>query len=156
QFEVRLDVVHGALEDLEGVLLGLRLHLVEGLVHDLLRDRALAAVHHRVDELRHQRAVVEGVGIDLPLRHRSATWHLSLANLRSSDSFPKNKTGGAGSARPQPAAPRQRRLGSAAAPPRGSWSPGGTTDFGRPDFPELVSPATRPAIFLVVAPTIRP
>ena len=48
----------------------------QGVVHDLLRDGPLAAVHHRVDELRHQGAVVEGIRVDLPLRHRSATWHL--------------------------------------------------------------------------------
>src|SRR6266498_3662134 len=57
----RLAIVHGRLEELEGVLLRPVLHGAHGLVHDLLGRALLAAVHHHVDELRDNPAPVFGI-----------------------------------------------------------------------------------------------
>src|SRR4029453_19683101 len=62
-----LAVVHRRLEQLQRVLLGPLLHAAEGRVHDVLGGALLAAVHHHVDELRHQPAPVLGVRQDFPM-----------------------------------------------------------------------------------------
>src|SRR5213593_4437865 len=68
----RLAVVHRGLEELERLLLGAVLHGGHGVVHDPLGDTLLAAVHHHVDELRHQPTPMLGIRQDLaPRRSRS-------------------------------------------------------------------------------------
>src|SRR6266568_2850555 len=78
----RLAIVHGGLEELEGVLLGPVLHGPHGLVHDPLGRALLAAVHHHVDELRHDPAPVLGIRQDLPSRRPCPTHLRGSAGFR--------------------------------------------------------------------------
>ena len=72
-----LDVVHGLLEDGEGVLTGLLGHQVEGTVDDALRDGLLAVEKNLVDELGHETVVIHGI------RHNLATMSLRCATRHS-------------------------------------------------------------------------
>src|SRR5215216_2114817 len=67
----------------------------------------------------------------------------SLA-YRSAVSGPENKTRRR-EEKPTPVGLRQRRLGSATAPASRILVSRRTSAFGRPDLPDDVSPATRPA-----------
>src|SRR5713101_2642773 len=78
-FYGRLAIVHGGLEQLEGILLGPVLHAPHGLVHDPLGRTLLAAVHHHVDKLRHDPAPVLRIRQALPSR-RPCPKHLSRAS----------------------------------------------------------------------------
>ena len=94
----------------------------------------LPPVHHAVDELGDERAVVEGVRQDFPPRYRAATWHPYLhspKNNRRRDGWP-NALGHS------PASSEA----STTAPPRGSWP--GPDVRRRPDLPDCVSPAIPP------------
>src|SRR4029453_1971164 len=98
--ERRLHVVDRLLEELERVVLGLLLHDAERVVHDSLRGGALAPVHHGVDELGHERAVVQRVRRNLTARNQSPTRH-TLLSSRPSSSL-KTTTDGASRLTPLP------------------------------------------------------
>src|SRR6187401_1720403 len=80
--ETRLHVVERLLEDLERIVAGALLDNLEALVEDALRSTALAIAHDRVDELAHQRAVIERVWSQFALRNLSSTRHISLESCR--------------------------------------------------------------------------
>src|SRR5436305_14005284 len=62
--EDRRDRLDGLLEHLDRRPAGLRAHLLQGVVDDLLGDRLLAVEHHLVDHLGDERRAVDAVGID--------------------------------------------------------------------------------------------
>src|SRR5204862_6759077 len=72
-FEARLDVVDRLLEDLQRIVAGLLLDDVEALVDDPLGGAALAAVHDAVDELAHERALIERVRGDVAFGNFSSS-----------------------------------------------------------------------------------
>src|SRR5262249_40175925 len=74
--EHRLHVLDRLLERLEGVVLGLVAHGIERPVEDPLGGRLLAALHDGVDELRHERGLVDRVCQDLALDDDSPSRHL--------------------------------------------------------------------------------
>src|SRR5690606_40963008 len=74
--ELRLDVVEGLAEHLDGVLLEAIGDDVERAVEGALGGRLLAILHDGVDELRDQLVLVLRVGKDLALRNFTAAGHL--------------------------------------------------------------------------------
>src|SRR5262249_19250578 len=80
--EARLDVVDRLLERLERIVARLFLDDVEALVDDAFGRAALAARHDAVDELRHERALIQRIGRDVALGNLSSSWH-GLSLLRS-------------------------------------------------------------------------
>src|SRR5262249_47843180 len=85
-FQDGLDVFDCFLEKLERVVLGLLLNHIHGVIEDVLGSALLSAVHHAVDELRDERALIHRVRQDLPLddmrfsRHRKSLANLKLDN----------------------------------------------------------------------------
>src|SRR5262245_39828575 len=77
--EARLDVVDRLLEDLHRIVAGLLLDDVEALVDDALGGAPLAVAHDAVDELAHERALIERVRRDVALRDLSSSWHCRYA-----------------------------------------------------------------------------
>src|SRR5215210_7943247 len=71
----RAHVLDGALEHLQGVFAGLLADLRQRPVEDALGRRLLAAPHQAVDELRHQRAVVNRVGEHVASVNNSSSRH---------------------------------------------------------------------------------
>src|ERR1039457_3336742 len=59
------------------------LDLLHGPVEDGLGRRLLSALHHAVDELRHELRLVERIRENLPLRYFTATRHDSSLRLRT-------------------------------------------------------------------------
>src|SRR5215213_9936458 len=68
-------VLDGALEHLQGVFARLVADLRQRAVEDALGRRLLAAPHQAVDELRHQRAVVDRVGQHVASVNNSSSRH---------------------------------------------------------------------------------
>src|SRR5262249_49485650 len=81
-FEARLDVVDRLLERLERIVARLFLDDVEALIDDAFGRAALAARHDAVDELRHERALIERVRCDVAFGNFSSAWHV-LSLLRA-------------------------------------------------------------------------
>src|SRR5262245_62208740 len=80
-FEARLDVVDRLLEHLQRIVAALLLDDVEGLVNDALGGTALTVAHHAVDELAHERTLIDRVRRNVALRNLSSSWHLSSSQL---------------------------------------------------------------------------
>src|SRR6202012_5254207 len=77
-FQQRLAVLDGFLEELERVIAAaLFLKVLHRLVEDGLRGRLLAAPHHRVHKLGHQRRSVNRIRRNFPLRNVPFSWHKS-------------------------------------------------------------------------------
>src|SRR6267142_5467458 len=74
-FEAGLDVVDRLLEHLQRIVARLFLDDVEALINDSLSGAALAAVHDAVDELAHQRALIERIRRDVTFRDFTSTRH---------------------------------------------------------------------------------
>src|SRR5438093_6731776 len=74
-FEARLDVVDRLLESLDGIIAGLLFDDVEAFIQDALGRAPLAIVHHAVDELADERALIERVRCNITLWNLSASWH---------------------------------------------------------------------------------
>src|SRR6266849_11138442 len=74
-FQCRLDVVDCLLEQLDRIILGPIFNLLQRAVKHALGDRLLSLDHQRVDELRHQLAVVNGIRKDLAFRNFASAWH---------------------------------------------------------------------------------
>src|SRR6267143_793983 len=75
-FKARLDVVDRLLEDLQRIVAGLVLDDVEAPIEDALRRATLAVAHHAIDELGHERALVNRIGRDVALRNFSSSRHI--------------------------------------------------------------------------------
>src|SRR5208337_2323145 len=74
-FQQRLGVLYRLLEQLQSLVAALGFQAGQGFIENVLRGRALALPHHRVDELRHQVRAVDGVGRGGPLCDMSFTRH---------------------------------------------------------------------------------
>src|SRR5579872_6911859 len=74
-FEHRRDGLDGLLEHLDRGPAGALPHLLERAVDDLLGDGLLAVEHHAVHQLRHELALVDGVGGDRPRRDLGSARH---------------------------------------------------------------------------------
>src|ERR1039457_6210580 len=84
--EDRLDVLESLLEGLQRIVGRLLLDLFHGSVENGLGRRLLPALHHAVDELRHELRLVERIRENLPLWNFTATRHdgsLCLGALRA-------------------------------------------------------------------------
>src|SRR6478736_2117842 len=78
-FQLRAGVFHRTHEQVDRItLLQLLAHLLEGAVNDALGERAFAALHDDVDEMRHQRAVIADVWDGGAMRCSSTTRHGGL------------------------------------------------------------------------------
>src|SRR5581483_7263821 len=77
------DVAERLVEDLERLLLRLLAGPGEGVVHDALRRRALAAAHHHVDELGDRLGLIDGIGRDDTLDRTASARHQAAALLFS-------------------------------------------------------------------------
>src|SRR5262245_6796442 len=87
-FEARLDVVDRLLEHLQRIVAALLLDDVEGLVNDALGGTALTVAHHAVDELAHERTLIDRVRRNVALRNLSSSRHITESRyfgLRMSD-----------------------------------------------------------------------
>src|SRR4051812_33503175 len=83
-FDGRAHVFNRALEDLQRLFVSFFAHLFQSVIKSLFRDRALSAPHDAVDELGHQRAVVNRIGKNGTSLCNSASRHRLLrASLRS-------------------------------------------------------------------------
>src|ERR1700676_1089382 len=89
-FQQRLHVLDGLLENLQRVVVGLLGHLVHRAIKYALRRRFLAFPHHRANELLHDVAGIDRVGRLCPPENKSFAWHvLSIAPSKSfSNSLP--------------------------------------------------------------------
>src|SRR5262245_14089239 len=86
--KARLDVVDRLLEHLQRIVAALLLDDVEGLVNDALGGAALAVAHHAVDELAHERTLIDQVRRNVSLRNLSSSRHITESRyfgLRMSD-----------------------------------------------------------------------
>src|SRR5699024_5472557 len=77
----RLDVVQGALERLDRVGAGLLTAALEGVVDDRLGDGLLAVDQDLVDQLGHQRRLVDGVDDERALGSGTLTRHYFFSFL---------------------------------------------------------------------------
>src|SRR5882724_6144274 len=74
-FEQRLGILDGLLEQLDSLVAALFLHLLHGVVEDALGGGLLAAPHHRVHELGDQGGVVDGISCYFTLRYVAFSRH---------------------------------------------------------------------------------
>src|SRR5438132_3691120 len=103
--EQRPRVLHRPLQRDRRVVRGLLADVLERLVHDALRETALAREQHLVDELRDELVLVDRVRIDLAPGRGSLAWHLPRLLLRGLGAVPRagllaiaNARGGQGAA----------------------------------------------------------
>src|SRR6266516_2796747 len=73
-FQSRLNVLHGFLEKLQGIVVGIFLDDVEGAVENPLGGTLLPAVHHAIDELRDQRALKHRICTNLVFDDTRFPW----------------------------------------------------------------------------------
>src|SRR5918911_1997715 len=74
-FDCRPDVIHRALKDFERLFAGLFADLCERVIENIFGDGLLTVPHHTIDELSHQRAVINRIGQYFPLFGNSSSWH---------------------------------------------------------------------------------
>src|ERR1041385_494496 len=82
-FNRGLDVVDGALENLQWLFAGLVANLLHRVVEDGLSAALLALPHHAADEFRHERAVVYRIWKHVASFGYSSSWHIVLSLLSS-------------------------------------------------------------------------
>src|SRR5712691_1460240 len=71
----RLHIVYSALEHLQRLFAGLLSYLLHCPVKDDLGDRFLALPHHPINELGHQRTIVDGIRKYFSSFGNSSSWH---------------------------------------------------------------------------------
>src|SRR6267143_434713 len=81
-FQQRLHVLDGLLENFQRIVVGLLRHLIHRAVEHALRRRLLAFPHHRADELLHNVAGIDRIGRLRSPEYESFAWHCSLSLLR--------------------------------------------------------------------------
>src|SRR6266481_476258 len=81
-FQQRLHVLDGLLENFQRIVVGFLRHLIHRAVKHALRRRLLAFPHHRADELLHNVAGIDRIGRLGPPENESFAWHCSLSLLR--------------------------------------------------------------------------
>src|SRR5262245_19414274 len=75
--EARLDVVDRLFEHLQRIVARLVLDDVEALVDDAFSGAPLTVAHDAVDELAHERALIDRIRWNVSLRYLSSTRHIS-------------------------------------------------------------------------------
>src|SRR6266481_2297263 len=82
-FQQRLHVLDGLLENFQRIVVGFLRHLIHRAVKHALRRRLLAFPHHRADELLHDVAGIHRIGRLGSPENKSFAWHCSLSLLTS-------------------------------------------------------------------------
>src|SRR6266446_4633930 len=80
-FQQRLHVLDGLLENFQRIVVGFLCHLIHRAVKHALRRRLLAFPHHRADELLHNVAGIDRIGRLRSPENKSFAWHCSLSLL---------------------------------------------------------------------------
>ena len=76
-FQAGHDILHGLVENIEGLVAGLVLDHIKGAVNDLLSNTLLAVEHDAVDKLGHQNAVVHRIGQNFSLGNITSSGHFA-------------------------------------------------------------------------------
>src|SRR6266851_9391597 len=82
-FQQRLHVLDGLLENFQRIVVGFLCHLIHRAVKHALRRRLLAFPHHRADELLHNVAGIDRIGRLYSPENKSFAWHCSLSLLQT-------------------------------------------------------------------------